>query len=228
MTERIESNDAVQSFYGRWASIYDAVATYTPGISRIRRDAVDALHLEPGDTVLDLGCGTGANLPYLRDAVGADGTVIGIDITEGMLEKAQQRVDRHGWENVELYQQDAADPEVSADVDAILNAFLIGMFPDQRTVIDRWCDELDGGRMSTVYFDKSDRRYGYVVNKGLNALIAVSTPPTRRLRYPDEIYEQFYDGNEAARNAFESRATDIQHDDYFFGTIKIMSGTVSE
>ena len=53
------------------------------------------LDLKPGDHVLEIGCGTGRNLPYLRDAVGPQGRVYGVDISAGMLERAQTLRDRH-------------------------------------------------------------------------------------------------------------------------------------
>ncbi|MFE2022723.1 class I SAM-dependent methyltransferase [Streptomyces sp. NPDC059499] len=50
--------------------------------------AVGAVGLRPGDAVLDAGCGTGRALPYLRDAVGPGGTVLGADLTPAMLAAA--------------------------------------------------------------------------------------------------------------------------------------------
>ncbi|MET7901436.1 methyltransferase domain-containing protein [Streptomyces sp. NPDC005336] len=50
--------------------------------------AVADLGLRPGDTVLDAGCGRGRALPALREAVGPEGTVLGVDLTPAMLEAA--------------------------------------------------------------------------------------------------------------------------------------------
>jgi SAM-dependent methyltransferase len=52
------------------------------------RWAVQALGIAPGAVAVDVGCGTGRALPSLRAAVGPAGTVIGIDLTERMLEAA--------------------------------------------------------------------------------------------------------------------------------------------
>ena len=60
-----------------------------------RRRAVDRLGLRPGDKVLDVGCGTGRSLDYLQSAVGPTGRVYGIDISAGMLGKAQKACDAH-------------------------------------------------------------------------------------------------------------------------------------
>jgi ubiquinone/menaquinone biosynthesis C-methylase UbiE len=56
-----------------------------------RRRAVRALALKPGEVVLDVGCGTGLNLPALCEAVGAAGRVVGIDQSAEMLTRAAAR-----------------------------------------------------------------------------------------------------------------------------------------
>lgn len=53
--------------------------------------AVDALALEPGDVAVDLGCGTGRALPHLRERVGPDGRVLGVDVTVEMVAVASGR-----------------------------------------------------------------------------------------------------------------------------------------
>jgi ubiquinone/menaquinone biosynthesis C-methylase UbiE len=72
-----------------------------------RQRAVDALALAQGDTVVELGCGTGRNFEMLARAVGPGGRVIGVDISDAMLSRARRRVVRHGWSNVELVRSDA-------------------------------------------------------------------------------------------------------------------------
>ncbi|MGN6586428.1 MAG: class I SAM-dependent methyltransferase, partial [Solirubrobacterales bacterium] len=67
-----------------------------------RRKAVAALGLKSGDTVLEVGAGTGRNFPYLVEAVGPSGSVIGVDASAGMLREARRLVERHGWANVSL------------------------------------------------------------------------------------------------------------------------------
>jgi SAM-dependent methyltransferase len=46
---------------------------------------VDQLKLRKGDRVLEVGCGTGRNFPFPRDAVGSKGRIYGVDLSEGML-----------------------------------------------------------------------------------------------------------------------------------------------
>jgi ubiquinone/menaquinone biosynthesis C-methylase UbiE len=74
----------------------------------VRRLALEHLDLQAGERVLDLGCGTGPNFEALREAVGPEGRVVGVDFSPGMVDRALQRVRHHGWANVEVICADAA------------------------------------------------------------------------------------------------------------------------
>jgi len=95
---------------------------------------IGLLGLHVGDTVLDIGCGTGLNFPLLVAAVGKTGRVIGPDRSPAMLARADQRVVRHGWSNVTTVRADAA--EFTADtigaesVDAVFATYSLSVFDD--------------------------------------------------------------------------------------------------
>jgi ubiquinone/menaquinone biosynthesis C-methylase UbiE len=85
----------------RRAQRYDRLADIIPFFdwlffipAGLRKHAVDRLSLKPGDCVLDVGCGTGRNFPFLREAIGPSGRIYGVDLSAGMLRKARKR-DRH-------------------------------------------------------------------------------------------------------------------------------------
>ena len=85
--------------YRRTARRYDAL---TRVLGRYRREAVERLALRAGETVVDVACGTGANLHALTRAVGPTGRVIAIDLSADMLGIAHARAEEAGWGNVEL------------------------------------------------------------------------------------------------------------------------------
>lgn len=141
---------ATRAFYGRWARLYDAVAT-APGVGSWRARTVDALALSPGETVVEMGVGTGANLALLREVVGDEGRVIGVDLTRGMLARASARSEAAGWSNVHLVQGDATRPPVRGEVDAVVATFLVGMLPDPAEAVREWLDLLaPGGRLALL------------------------------------------------------------------------------
>lgn len=64
--------------------------------------AIDLSQPRSGETCIDLGCGKGTDLIRLREAVGEQGLVYGIDISDGMLAKAQKNIGKFGYTNVKL------------------------------------------------------------------------------------------------------------------------------
>lgn len=86
----------------------------------IRHRAVSGLRLQTGDTVLDVGCGTGLSLPLLRAAVGTMGSVYGFDQSPDMLALARQRVQTERWSNVNVFASSAQALVLPQSVDAFL------------------------------------------------------------------------------------------------------------
>jgi ubiquinone/menaquinone biosynthesis C-methylase UbiE len=121
--------------YGRGAVLYDALSGEWPVYRSGRLEGIRLLGLREGDTVLDVGCGTGLNFPMLVDAVGPTGRVIGLDRSSRMLEMAHRRISAHGWSTVEIVRADATDfsaSDVGTDhLDAIFATYSL-------SVIEQW------------------------------------------------------------------------------------------
>lgn len=118
-------------------------------IDRYRKRAVEALALRPGDAVVDLGCGTGLNFPFLVRAVGPDGRVIGVDLTDAMLDQAARRVDEAGWDNVELVHADMTSYAFPDGVGGVLSTLALTLVPDYDAIIRTAARALrPGGRLA--------------------------------------------------------------------------------
>lgn len=116
-----------------------------------RRRAVQALALKPGDTVVELGCGTGLNFASIERAIGPEGQIIGVDITDAMLARAQRRIAASGWSNVTLVHAAAAEFQFPAKVDAILATYAHALLPDPGQVIANGAAALAaGGRWAVL------------------------------------------------------------------------------
>jgi ubiquinone/menaquinone biosynthesis C-methylase UbiE len=120
----------------RWYDLF--AATYDAALERkyrpYRTRAVAALEARPGETVLDLACGTGQNVDLVEAAVGPRGRLVGVDQSAGMLRQARRRVERAGWANVTLVQTDAqrvdADVVGTDAVDRVIVALGLTAIPD--------------------------------------------------------------------------------------------------
>lgn len=141
----------VRSLYDRLAPVYDLLSSPYGwvGSKRLAEQAIEELRLQPGDTVVDLGTGTGRNLPKLAAAVGQAETVVGVDLSPGMLERARRRVTAMGSNNVELIEADMAAFDLPPGTDAVVSSFAMEMLPDYDEVIARLAKQLPpGGRIS--------------------------------------------------------------------------------
>jgi demethylmenaquinone methyltransferase/2-methoxy-6-polyprenyl-1,4-benzoquinol methylase len=145
MNESPKNQAHIIEIYRQRAKGYD-----TSGISSLeiwRREAVKSLNLKRGDLVVDMGCGTGLNFALLQETVGPEGKIIGVDLTDAMLDQAQQRITEHGWQNIELVQSDAAQYKFPTRVDGIIATFALTFIPDCGRVIQNGCEALaPGGR----------------------------------------------------------------------------------
>jgi demethylmenaquinone methyltransferase/2-methoxy-6-polyprenyl-1,4-benzoquinol methylase len=148
------TREEVRDLYDKRAGIYDLALWlyYLAGIrmGHWRRLAVQALKLQPGDTVVEIGCGTGLNFALIEEKVGGQGKIIGVDISEAMLERARERVHSAGWQNVELACCSAADYRFPDRVDGILSTGALTFEPEFDKVIEEGTKALAPGRRWVV------------------------------------------------------------------------------
>ena len=88
-----------------------------------REQCVGKLVLRAGETVLDVGCGTGLSFPALENGVGAEGRIIGIDHSPEQLVNARALAARRGWQNITLLDSAVEDAQIPAIADAALFSF---------------------------------------------------------------------------------------------------------
>jgi SAM-dependent methyltransferase len=144
----IHDHDIICQRYNRIAAFipFFEYAFFMP--SGLRKRAVDQLNLRQGDRVLEVGCGTGRNFPFLRDAVGSAGRIYGVDLSEGMLRRARKLCQRHQWTNFVLIEADAANYATQELFDGVLFSFSYNVMPHHRSVLRQvWKQLRPGGRL---------------------------------------------------------------------------------
>jgi ubiquinone/menaquinone biosynthesis C-methylase UbiE len=118
------------------------------------RELVAAIGIKPGMVVADIGTGTGYMLPYLSEAVGSSGRVLGEDIFADFLEKAKKRAREYKLTNVEFVkgsETDPALPQNGVDVALALESYHHWDYPEK--MLAALHGELrEGGRLVIVDF----------------------------------------------------------------------------
>lgn len=132
--------EQVASAYGRWAPVYDIV--FGPVFRRGRLDAVAAAE-RVGGRILEVGVGTGLSLPSYSSA----SRVVGIDISEPMLDKARHRVTSQRLAHVERIATGDAEnldfPDESFDV--VVAQYVVTAVPNPERALDEFVRVLRPG-----------------------------------------------------------------------------------
>ena len=132
ISARVMDYRTIKRAYAILSPVYDLLfdKIFHPG----RVAAINLLEINPGDRVLEVGVGTGLNLPlYPRHC-----HLTGIDISEEMLRKARERVRSNGLPNVSLELMDASNLAFQNDAfDHVLATYVISAVPDPvRTLLE--------------------------------------------------------------------------------------------
>ncbi|MDP9051794.1 MAG: methyltransferase domain-containing protein [Acidobacteriota bacterium] len=174
-----EASAGLISIYRKRASRYDrsTLLLYLAGFRHraYRKRAIQSLALHPGDTVVDLGCGTGLNFTFLQDQVGPDGKIIGVDLTDAMLAQASELRRAHRWSNVELVQSDVTAYEFPIGLDGILSTFALTLVSDFDDVVRNGATALAPNKRFVILDFK--RPSGWLMNKAAPALARLLTGP---------------------------------------------------
>jgi phosphatidylethanolamine/phosphatidyl-N-methylethanolamine N-methyltransferase len=148
----VVENDFVARVYENLASVYDLV--FGPTLHPGRIEAIRKMTIRPGDSVLEVGVGTGINLSMYPSSC----EITGIDLSAPMLDKAQERIINKSLRNCRVLEMDAAQmnfPDESFDI--VYAPYLISVVPDPVKVAQemrRVCRT--GGRIVILNHFKSE------------------------------------------------------------------------
>ena len=143
--------DAIHSIYNTYSRFYDWV--FGPFFEQGQRIAVKMMDVQPQERVLEVGVGTGALLPFYPDDI----DLVGIDVCQAMLDRAEVLCERISMPNVILMHMDATKMEFADDTfDKVIAAYVISVVPDPHAVgeeIKRVCKK--GGEIYFINHFKS-------------------------------------------------------------------------
>ena len=206
--------------YRKKAKHYDITSRLYPApgypqrAQRLR--AVQALGLRAGDSVIDIACGTGLNFPLLQKAVGPGGRIVGVDLTDAMLARAQDQIETNRWSNISLVQADAAGFDFPAAVDAILSTYALTQVPECAEVIAHGTAALPpGGRWAVLDLKVPGRTPAWLAQLGTATVRPFASIDQWITRRPWE----------AIRAAMQEELADVSWTELFFGTAFLAAGS---
>lgn len=151
----LQSKAETKAYYDKIAGVYDLLAEFSEG--PMRQAGLKLLNAVAGETILEIGCGTGHCLVEIARAVGPQGKAIGIDVSRSMLDETEQLLVQ---ERAELHCCDAADLPIDAGtVDGIFVSFTLELFDTREipNVLREWKRVLKpGGRLVVVAISKEE------------------------------------------------------------------------
>ncbi len=212
--------DRLIETYRKKAKHYDItsrlypVPGYPQQAQRLR--AVQALGLRAGDSVIDIACGTGLNFSLIEKVIGPDGRIVGVDLTDAMLARAQDRIETNGWSNISLVQADAAEFDFPPEVDAILSTYALSQVPECAEVIAHGAAALSGGgRWVVLDLKVPGNTPGWLTQLGTAIVRPFASIDEWIMRRPWE----------AIRAAMQEELTDPSWTELFFGTAFLAAGS---
>ena len=206
----------VEERYRRFAATYDNTMSW---LDPVREAAFQHLDLKPGESVLDLGCGTGISFERLHREVGPQGRIIGLELSPEMLELARRRVDLKGWSNVTLIQGDANTAEIPGPVDAVL-AFYVPEILYSPIAVHRTLDSLSPrGRLVASGVRHARGPLGPLINTYIQARYRT----WRWVGFKRSFKRVF--GRGQPYEVLEAAATKLERWDYMLGSAYVARAT---
>ena len=220
---------SAQAFYTRVAGLYDVLARYGPLVGLLRRALADALAPERGATVVEFGCGTGANRPYLADRVGPEGTYVGVDFAPGVLRVARERGRDRGDPGAFVRGDATRPPLGTGGVDACCGAFVSGMLAEPAAAVDTWAGVVgSGGRVALLDLARTTRAGWRALNPAFRAFVRAGSPPgtaASLARSPAAVQDERV---AAAHRRLRGVCSDVEYRTVLGGFGRVSAGTVAE
>lgn len=163
----MSDENPVATLFDRLADTYDAVGVdfFAP----IAAGLVAELAPRPGERALDIGCGKGAALVPIAQAIAPDGHAVGIDVSAGMVAKARAAAAAAGVDAV-VEVGDAMHPDVGDEpFDVISSSLVLFFLPDPLAALRAWRPLLaDGGRIGVSTFGPLSEQWRTTVDAVLH------------------------------------------------------------
>ena len=205
---KMSRNTIIEKLYNAFSQIpgfweIDSIMCRATENSPYRSILIKNLNLSIGSAVLDMACGTGLNFPFLFEAAGTSGRIVGVDNSEKTLKLAQKRIDRHNWTNVSLNKMNG--PEFNGEMlfDAALCTFAIDIITPYKETIETMINSVKPkGRIGYIGFKYSKNPILKILNPfwkmsclvGGGADLERNVPEYLRRNLDEVLFKEVYAG----------------------------------
>ncbi len=183
-------------------------------IKPLRQRAVHALQLQQGNRVLDAGCGPGGTFPYLAEAVGPDGQVVGVEISPEMAANAKRRIEVNGWGNIEVVEADANTVALNGTFDGLVMFAAPDIYASPKALANLLPYLNNDARVVLFGAKLSRRRFAGLLNVVFQSLMKLSFSSTPKLNY--EPWGTLLDNG-----------AELEVKEYFFGCLFLACGAMN-
>jgi protein-L-isoaspartate O-methyltransferase len=183
-------------------------------IKPVRKKAVDLLSLKNGDRVLDAGCGMGGCFPYLVQAVGTSGEIVGVEISPEVAVNTNLRIAKNNWKNITVLVSSAQEVKLSGFFDGLLMFAAPDVYASDSAIKNLLPHLKYKSRVVFFGAKTSEKRMG-MINSFLRFFVTKSSFETT----PKPDSEPW--------KLLSAYVDNIQVDEYFFGLMFVASGNVS-
>jgi len=180
-------------------------------IKSLRQASVDALRLQQGNRVLDVGCGSGGTFPYLVEAVGEYGEVVGIEISPEVAINAKKRIEVRRWSNVQVVQGDARTVTLNGEFDGLVLFAAPDVYASPQALANLLPHLKDNALVVAFGAKLSRRRLAGAFNLLFQSLMKLSFSSTPAL-------------NHEPWSVLEHWLVEVHVQEYFFGCMFMASG----
>ena len=175
----LQAKQSIAAVFDRASETYDRTGVEFFGV--VGRTLVERAAVQPGERVLELGCGRGAATVPAAERVGVTGHVLAQDLAGGMVSRLRADVEQAGLSQVTCRVGDAEDPQVESRAwDVVLASLVLFFLPNHQRAMRSYRELLrPGGRLALSWFAVEDTRWDPVFEE-LVAELPASSRSSRR------------------------------------------------
>jgi SAM-dependent methyltransferase len=182
-------------------------------IKSLRQKAVETLQFKSGSRVLDAGCGSGGTFPFLADAIGPLGEVVGIEISPEAAINARRRIEANNWKNVYVVEGDAKTVKLNGTFDGLVMFAAPDIYASPEAVGNLFAYLKNNARIVVFGAKLSKHPPGALLNILFRALMKLSFSSTPALNYEP-------------LGVLRNRLVDLQIREYIFGCMFLAWGSI--